>query len=383
MSQPSAMKLYGLKLSYFTGKLEAYLRCKGIDFEYVSMDYNLFGELIPEKTGAAQMPALELDDGRWLTDTTPIIQWCEQQYPDQPIIPSDPVQAFMCYLFEDYTDEWLWRAAMHYRWSYEQGRTLLSTQIQEEMCADMSTPKSLIRKMMARRQHTNFVVNDGVSKDTWHHVEAGYLNLLKMLEPIFQSRPFLLGDKPCLADIGLFGPFFRHFGIDPTPAAIMREQAPAVYEWVARMWNTDESKMQGDLLQGIPADWTPLLTEVGETHLVLLNANAEAFNAKQRRFDVTIQGVTYRNLITSRYRVWCLEKLREKFTQLPGTAKQDVQAQLQSCNAWEVLWQTNPLNSGHDINNELPFAASGREVFASEEWDKREKFLEKVANWFM
>jgi len=30
---------------------------------------------------------------------------------------------------------------------------------------------------------------------------------------------------------------FRHFGIDPTPSRIMRNTAPAVYEWVARMWN--------------------------------------------------------------------------------------------------------------------------------------------------
>jgi hypothetical protein len=33
----------------------------------------------------------------------------------------------------------------------------------------------------------------------------------------------------------MMGPMLRHFGQDPTPADIMRNRAPGVYEWVARM----------------------------------------------------------------------------------------------------------------------------------------------------
>ena len=54
-----------------------------------------------------------------------------------------------------------------------------------------------------------------------------------MLKP----RPYLLGTAPSLADFGMMGPMLRHFGQDPTPVEIMRNTAPAVYEWVARVWN--------------------------------------------------------------------------------------------------------------------------------------------------
>ncbi|BFM15941.1 glutathione S-transferase family protein [Maricurvus nonylphenolicus] len=381
-SQSSPPKVYGLALSYFTGKLEGYLRCKGIDYTSVNMDYRMFGGLIPEKTGAAQMPAVELADGRWMTDTTAIIQWFEQTHTDNPIIPTDPVQAFICYLIEDYADEWLWRAAMHYRWSYEQGRTLLSTQIVDAMLGTLPVPKTIMRKMMARRQHTNFVVKDGVTKDTWDHVESGYLKLLDMLNPILAERNFLLGDKPSLADIGLFGPFFRHFGIDPTPAGIMRERAPAVYAWLARIWDGRNIKSDLSFGQGIPDDLMPLLAEAAETHLEYLCANAEAYNAGERRFDVIIQGITYRNMMTSRYRVWCLEKLREKFELLPVAAQQDVKTLLENSGAWEPLWRIESLNSGFDKEGQLPFA-SGIEVFATEERDRGEAFFERIVNWFI
>ena len=74
-----------------------------------------------EKVGVQQMPAVVLKDGRWMTDTTKMIQWFESKYPDYPIIPDNSTQAFLCFLIEDWADEWWWRPAMHYRWFYEEG----------------------------------------------------------------------------------------------------------------------------------------------------------------------------------------------------------------------------------------------------------------------
>ena len=101
--------VYGLKISYFTGKLESYLRFKEIPYRFHELTSTEFQKLLPEKTGAMQMPAVELEDGRWMTDSTPMIDWFEGQYPDDPILPKDPVRAFICKLIEDYADEWLSR----------------------------------------------------------------------------------------------------------------------------------------------------------------------------------------------------------------------------------------------------------------------------------
>ena len=64
------------------------------------------------------MPALQLGDGRWMTDSTKMIQWFEAKYPQNGLLPEDPVQRFVCLLLEDWADEWWWRPAMHYRWHY-------------------------------------------------------------------------------------------------------------------------------------------------------------------------------------------------------------------------------------------------------------------------
>ena len=78
LSKPDRpLRVYGSEISYFTGKLEAYLRYREIPYERRAMTPGLFNRTVPRQTGVAQMPAVELPDGRWMTDTTPIIDWCE------------------------------------------------------------------------------------------------------------------------------------------------------------------------------------------------------------------------------------------------------------------------------------------------------------------
>ena len=137
MAGEAPIRVYGVDLSYFTGKLEAYLRYKEIPYEFVPTPPGRLGEA----TGARQVPALELGDGRFMTDSTPIIAWFERERPDPPVIPTDPLQAFFSRLVEDYADEWLWRPAMHYRWSYAGDRALVEASRQNNIAAMLSNPR--------------------------------------------------------------------------------------------------------------------------------------------------------------------------------------------------------------------------------------------------
>ena len=105
---------------------------------------------------------------------------------------------------------------------------------------------------------------------------------------------------------------------------------------------------------GVPVDWQPLLSEIGATHLEQLDANARAWKAGRRRFEVETQGVRYRDLPTSQYRVWCLERLRAHFDALPEIHRKEARALLAgSC--WEPLWRTSDLASGYDLADAAPF----------------------------
>jgi len=349
------MRVYGSKVSYYTGKLEAYLRYKG--FAYESVPSFPHERAIREHVGAMQMPVVELDDGRWLTDSTPCIAFFETLRPEPGVFPDDPAQRFIARLVEDYADEWLWRPAMHYRWSYALGRELLSSFLADEQGGHMPLPRFLKRRIIQRRQLRGFVKGDGVTAATRDHVEAGYHRALAALDPVFARRLFLLGDRPSVADFGLMGPMLRHFGQDPTPAEIMRETAPQVWAWLARTWCATSENVNGPFATGIPDDLQPLLEEICATHLVQLRENARAFARGAKRFGQTVQGCTYENLPVSRYRVWCLEVLRRELRALAPDAASVVRERLEAAGGdAALLWQDDPIAaSGYDPKSEAPF----------------------------
>lgn len=355
------VRVYGASISYFTGKLEAYLRYQEIPYEFLPQAP---GRLLRDNTGAAQVPAVELPDGRWLTDTTPIITWFEREVPNTPIVPDDPLQAFVCRMIEDYADEWLWRPAMHYRWSFAVDKYMLSRKIVDEMTAHIPLPKIVKRFIVRQRQLRVFLTGDGVNASTRSHVEGGYLRVLDLMSTIFEQRPFVFGDCPTLADIGLMGPMLRHFSHDPTPAAIMLKRAPLVWEWVTRVWNARASQRSPAWVPGIPDDLIPLVQELSETHLAALRANALAWRKREANYDVVIQDTAYHSLPTSRYRVWCLEQLRGHFAALPESAAAAARALLEKCGGWDVLWEPDELGSGHDPDGGAPFCA-GLEVLTA------------------
>lgn len=353
------LRLYGLKISYYTGKMEAYLRYKEIHHEFVTLNPALMRRLKAE-TGAAQMPAVELPDGRFMTDTTPMIAWFEANHPEPSILPSNPVVRFVSLLLEDYFEEWLWRPAMHYRWSYRSDRLHLSRKIVDELLPDAAQPGFLKRFFIRRRQLGEYVRRDGVSDETWDHVESIYLNTLARLERVFAERPFLLGDRPSIADFGLFAPMFRHFAQDPTASDIMRAEAPGVFAWQARLWNARGSSTPGALGDVVPADLSPILEDVGAAYLPYLNANAEAWQQGASRFDPVMGGVQYRDVPVSQYRVWCLEELQREARSVPEPVQAGLEQLLRNHGCFEPLFALQAPGSRYDEGREAPFR--GRKV---------------------
>ncbi len=359
------LQVYGSVHSYFTGKFESYLRYKEIPYHLVTITPGAMKKM-RAGTGVAQVPGVLMADGRWMTDSTPMIAWLERQFPQPTVMPADPATRFLSLLVEDFADEWLWRPAMHYRWSPADDRFVLGNRLGREILGRQPLPQAVRRKVFQQRQLGIFIRGDGIDAGTRAHADVAYLRVLDLLEAIFRQRPYLLGERPTIADIGFMGPMFRHFAQDPTPAHLMAERAPAVWEWVARTWNARAGRLgEGELLATAPADWDPILRESGVTHLEMLDANARAHQVDEPRHDAEIQGVIYRDLPTSPYRVWCLEQLRARFDELDPESALVVRQRLEGSGAWEPLWRTDGLASGHDPDGDAPFCA-GQRVFPAE-----------------
>ena len=354
--------VYGSSISYFTGKLENYLRIKGIPYRLQALTEREHAGLVKQGTGSTQMPALQLVDGRWMSDSTAIIQWFESEYPALPVTPVDPLQRFFSLLLEDYADEWLWRPAMHYRWDYDEGARFASCHLANELAQGVPLPAFIKRRIITMRQRRGFTSGDGIIPAQVPGVEAIYRRMLEQLEAIFRKRPFLLGDRPSLADIGFSGPIFRHFGLDPIPAEIMRQQAPAVFEWAARLWNIRLQDCPGTMLQGIPGDWGPILDEIGNHYLPYLCANIDAVRKGQKRFDADVGGVRYKGARWSKYRVWCLQQLRDHFKALPPAYQNTAQALLEQHACWEPLWRHAELPVDAGLCSQLPFRVDAKMI---------------------
>jgi maleylacetoacetate isomerase len=87
------MKLYQGGVSSASWRLRWALALKGILVEHVVLDIEK-GEhhaALAGKNPMLQVPTLELDDGRILTETVAIIEWLEETHPAPPLLPRDPV----------------------------------------------------------------------------------------------------------------------------------------------------------------------------------------------------------------------------------------------------------------------------------------------------
>ena len=81
--------LHGLDLSYFTGKVQAYLQYAEVPHRFEEMSVAGMARA-KAMTGLAQMPAVEMADGRWMTDSTAIIAWYDAQgTTTEPVTPRD------------------------------------------------------------------------------------------------------------------------------------------------------------------------------------------------------------------------------------------------------------------------------------------------------
>jgi glutathione S-transferase len=367
MTPPAPWIVHGTDASYFTGKLEAVLRAKGLPhrlepFSEASM------RRCARHTGVLQVPQVECPDGSWLVDTSLILEYLEKLQPEPALSPRVPSVRFVSLLLEDFADEWLWRPAMHYRWSFPENARLMSAWLAEHV-AERRAPGWLKRWYWRRRQYGTFVAGDGVTPETRGAVEAAYLDTLAALEPVLARRPYLLGERPTQADFGFFGPLFRHFASDPVPARILRARAPAVHEWVARMWNAHPGRFAGvPLPEAIPGDLGALLGLVARDYVPYLDANAAAYASAKTRVRYAAGGVTFDEPVKP-YRVWCRDRLQCALVALEASERAALERAL-GARAAARLAAPSP-RPAEDVLGALPIVSRAPRPVVDSWWRRR------------
>ena len=230
-------QLYGSKASYFTGKVRAYLRYKGISYTEHQATLKVYKELILPRTGVHYIPVLISPDNIAVQDSTDIIDFLEQRFPNNSVYPDTPLQKLVALLFEVYADEWLILPAMHYRWNFKRDNLAF---ILEEFGGTALPNSSKYLKRFAGLPTAVFFASAvgkvvGVTNTNIAAIETWTEEFFIQFNQHLEQHDFLLGSKPSIGDFGLMGPLYAHLYRDPYPGKLMRKIAPRVVQWVERM----------------------------------------------------------------------------------------------------------------------------------------------------
>ncbi len=261
--------LYGVEASYYAAKIRCYLLRKGIPFEEIQCDRHVFEKIIVPRIGYPVVPIVITPHDETLQDTAEIIDILELRQPTPSMIPTTPRRRFVAYLMELYADEWLKLPALHYRWyyDYEFAHTMMGRN--NDPGATREEQRRVGAKIASRFKM--WPEHLGASETTREAVEASFIECLTLLDTHFAEHRFALGDSPCVADCAMMGPLYAHLYRDPYSGIIVREKAPELCAWIARMRAPEPSPAPDAVTPDtIPDTMVAVLRHLGSDYVPIL-----------------------------------------------------------------------------------------------------------------
>ena len=260
-------RLFSWELSYFSGKVRAYLRWKerlgGLPegFEDILATNDLLaGFLLPE-TGTMAVPQVQKPDGTFVQDSSEIIDEIERAHPTPPVAPDPstaPRQCLTVWIIELLADEWMlplgfwerWRhtlpdvAANHARYNALQWGSgdSQTRNARERLAAGENLFEALFGVSHARTRPVGTYAGArdlGVTPETEAAWDLSMVRILQVLDNHFAEHDFCLGGQPTLADFALMAPLYPHLYRDPVPGYFLRTQFPFIADWVDRTNHTN------------------------------------------------------------------------------------------------------------------------------------------------
>jgi glutathione S-transferase len=285
----------------------------------------------------SQWPIVRFPDGTYWTDSTPIIHELEARHPgDRSVIPPSPAQRFLARLIEDFADEWLPLPLMAFRWTSDEdvafcARRQMQGWLGAASEADLAAG---IARFIARQQKLRTILGAGnpAAMDVFL---AQYAAFAEVLEAGLSQQLFLFGNRPSIADFGLYG-MLSQFVIDPTPARILRQRAVRLFQWT--YYVDDLSGHDGDWSQApAPSDTVSALVKLaGRSLLPMLVAVSEAVDRGQPLATYAIDGVRLSG-IARPYPAACWRWLKQMFAELPGQDREGLRGLLEESGFWQAL----------------------------------------------
>jgi glutathione S-transferase len=156
------IRLYGIPYSTNVERVSLALAHKGLDVDYVEIDPDDRAP-VRELSGQDRVPVL-VEDDRVIADSTAILEYLEERYPDPPLYPRDEARRAEVRVFIDWFNR-VWK-----RWPNEIEGELVDGPAPDEkrlagLAAELSGSRDLFEALLAGRDYLfdEFSVADCVS----------------------------------------------------------------------------------------------------------------------------------------------------------------------------------------------------------------------------
>ena len=172
-------------------------------------------------------------------------------------IPTEPVTHFVSALIEEFGDEWGNKWMFHYRWAREVDQRCSAGRIARMRGPTASEQEHARFADQVRARMVDRVWFVGSNETNAPQIEAGFQEMLGLLDEHLAKRPYLFGGRPAFGDFGLWGQFYEMW-TDPTAGALIEGNAPHVLDWVHRMlWPRAARRVRELDLAGADPDADP------------------------------------------------------------------------------------------------------------------------------
>ncbi|MFT5032994.1 MAG: glutathione S-transferase [Bacteroidia bacterium] len=191
------MILHHMPMSPFGDKIMRLLNYKGLSYEL--QQYSPGSQQVKKFNPTGKLPCLQHGE-QWLGDSTDIAHQLEQQYPQQPVIPSNATERAQVHILEDWADESLYFYEMHLRFALPENSV---SNVPRMMANNGALSRWFLTKIFPRAIHS-ITKNQGIGKKTPEQIKADLLRHYNAVDGLLEQGPWLVGDTLTLADISVF-----------------------------------------------------------------------------------------------------------------------------------------------------------------------------------
>lgn len=192
--------LYDFGNSVCCQKVRITLTAKGLTWEARKVDLFKVEQYDPEylKLNPKGVVPTLVHDGTPIVESTLICEYIDETFPDPPLMPKDPAERTRMRLWSKYVDEGLFDGVSELSFSamFRERMKNMPPDVRARRFENVGDPR--------RRDRFMSTYELGVQSPFVLHAIAAYERAFKHLEHTLGERgPWILGDKPTLADINL------------------------------------------------------------------------------------------------------------------------------------------------------------------------------------